>query len=252
MRSEFDHCGASITVRLAGALIALALALLPIGAGADDSRAASLRGEVAKVGELEGRVYASRPEYPIRRLDVGDAINREDKILTTAKASATLVFTDETQLILGPSTSIRVDDYNFGTAEEADAAPSFSFSTSILSGVVRTVTGLIAKRRPRSVLFTTSVATIGVRGTHFTVEVQGTSATVILLAQAVADTANAIEVENQFGKVEIDEAGYGTEIPDAMSPPSPPRKMQVSNNMSRLLRSVNTTRRVKIPRTPGR
>lgn len=183
----------------------------------------------------------------------GDEVSRKAKIVTGKDAALTLVFTDETELALGASTAIRLDQYEFHPRQpDADDDGLFSFSTSILAGVVRTVTGAIAKVRPRNVSFSIAVATIGVRGTHFTAEVQESSATVILLAQDNGNASNAIEVSNQFGKVEIDEAGYGTEIPDAKSPPSPPRKMTMSNSMNRILRSSQTTRRVLIPRSPMR
>jgi hypothetical protein len=123
---------------------------------------------------------------------------------------------------------------------------------SILSGTVRAFTGLLAKRRPLSVRFKTKVATIGIRGTHFAAEVEGDSATIILLAQQDPSASNAIEVSNTYGKVEIDKAGWGTEIPDASSPPSPPRKMQSTQSMNRIIRSVQTTRRVVVPRSPMR
>ncbi|MGR9093019.1 MAG: hypothetical protein ACU85U_20800, partial [Gammaproteobacteria bacterium] len=105
------------------------------------------------------------------------------------------------------------------------------------------------KRRPGRVRFKTKVATIGIRGTHFAAEVEGDSATIILLAQEDAGASNAIEVSNEFGKVDIDKAGWGTEIPDAMSPPSPPRKMRSTQSMNRIIRSIQTNRRVVVPRT---
>jgi hypothetical protein len=122
------------------------------------------------------------------------------------------------------------------------------FSMSIVKGAVRALTGLLAKRRPFSVKFKTKVATIGIRGTHFAAEVEGDSATVILLAQQDTSASNAIEVSNAYGKVEIDKPGWGTEIPDATSPPSPPRKMRSTHSMNRILRSVQTQRRVIVPR----
>ncbi|MFP6782011.1 MAG: hypothetical protein VCB59_09975, partial [Gammaproteobacteria bacterium] len=125
-----------------------------------------------------------------------------------------------------------------------------TFSMSILQGAVRAVSGLLAKRRPLSVRFKAKVATIGIRGTHFAAEVEGESATIILLAQEDTSASNAIEVSNEFGKVEIDKPGYGTEIPDAKSPPSPPRKMSASRNISRTLRRVQNIGRVRVPSVP--
>ena len=152
---------------------------------------------------------------------------------------------------MGESTIINLDNYRFRKSRDA-ASEEDSSTTSILQGVVRAFTGLVAKRNPRRVRFRTSVATIGVRGTHFAAEVDGDSATIILLAQEDESAANAIEVSNSFGKVEIDKAGYGTEVPDANSPPSPPRRMQTPNSMTRILRSVRTNQRVRIPRSPIR
>ena len=121
---------------------------------------------------------------------------------------------------------------------------------SILRGAMRAVTGLLAKRCPLSVRFKAKVATIGIRGTHFAAEVEGDNATIILLAQEDTATSNAIEVSNEFGKVEIDKPGYGTEIPDAKSPPSPPRKMSTSHNISPTLRQVQNLGRVRVPSVP--
>ena len=57
---------------------------------------------------------------------------------------------------------------------------------------------------------------------------------------------NAVEVANAFGSVVLDEAGYGTEIPDANSPPSPPRRMRLRSitNLTRTLQSVG---RIRLP-----
>jgi len=209
--------------------------------------AETLSSDIATVTELDGRAFAFEAGRSSRRLAKGDGVGQKARIVTAKNAALTLVFTDETELVLGSETTIRLDDYEFDPNAVADHEPIFS--TAILSGVVRAVTGLIAKRRPTSVRFGVNVATIGVRGTHFTAEVQGSSALIILLAQAAGGGANAIDVSNQYGTVEIDQTGYGTEIPDANSPPSPPRKMRTTNTMSRILRSTLTTGRVRIPRS---
>ncbi|MCB1748412.1 MAG: FecR domain-containing protein [Gammaproteobacteria bacterium] len=224
---------------LAAALCFVLVALVPLAAQA----------AVATVEELDGSAFAFTPGAPMQRLARGDGVEQGAKVVTGADSSAKLVFTDGTQLELGERTTIAVDNYRYAP-DEAEDEQGFTFSTSIFAGVVRAVTGLIGKRRPTNVSFRTPVATIGIRGTHFTAEVQGSSATIILLAQVAGGGSNAIEVSNQYGSVAIDEAGYGTEIPDEHSPPSPPRRMDVTRNMGRVLRSLNTTRRVRVPRSP--
>ncbi len=95
---------------------------------------------------------------------------------------------------------------------------------------------------------TIAVATIGIRGTHFEGEVTerqekggktvDASAKVALLEPEGSDAGNAIVVENKFGSVVIDKPGYGTEIPDEKSPPSPVKRMQLRtiDNLLRVLR----------------
>jgi hypothetical protein len=58
-------------------------------------------------------------------------------------------------------------------------------------------------------------------------------------------------VENQFGSVVIDKPGYGTEIPDEKSPPSPVRRMQL-RTIDNLLRVLRSPARTGGPLRPGR
>jgi hypothetical protein len=109
------------------------------------------------------------------------------------------------------------------------------------------VSGLIARTKRQNVRITIAVATIGIRGTHFEGEVSerqekggktvDASAKVALLEPEGSD-ANAIVVENKFGSVVIDKPGFGTEIPDEKSPPSPVKRMQLRtiDNLQRSLR----------------
>ena len=50
---------------------------------------------------------------------------------------------------------------------------------------------------------------------------------VLLLEPEGSDKEGSVVVENKFGSVVIDKPGYGTEIPDEKSPPSPVRRMQL-------------------------
>ena len=208
---------------------------------------------VATLTDLDGKAYAASTGGVTRRLQKNDDLFEQERIITSRKTTAELTFTDGTILTLGASTIVRVDSYTYRKPKQKQRANEAEegFATSILQGAVRAVTGLLAKRRPFSVKFRTRVATIGIRGTHFAAEVDGDNTTVILLAQEDSEAPNAIEVANSHGKVEIDKPGWGTEVPDANSPPSPPRRMQSTESMNRIIRSVQTNRRVRIPRSPS-
>ena len=183
---------------------------------------ASADGVAANVTKLDGKAFVASIGGVMRALHINDRIYEKERVLTGRKTSLELKFTDGTTLNLGASTIVTVDSYVYRKKTEAKraGAKEENFSLSLLRGAVRAVTGLLAKRRPFSVRFKVKVATIGIRGTHFAAEVDGDSATIILLAQQDTSASNAIEVYNAFGKVEIDKPNWGTEC---IPPPAPSR-----------------------------
>jgi FecR protein len=220
-------------------LIALGLLLTAALAEAQTSsigRASRITGDQLSSAQAQGG--------PVRRLAEGDPVFAGERIRTGAGTVLNIEFTDNSRFTLGPNAEFEVDRYSQaagGSAEE-------SFQSRILKGAFRFVSGLIARRRHENVRIVTPVATIGIRGTHFEGEVTerqekdgktvDASAKVALLEPEGPDPRNAIVVENKFGSVVIDQPGFGTEIPDERSPPSPVRRMQLSTieNLQRSLR----------------
>jgi hypothetical protein len=185
---------------------------------------------------------------PVRKLAEGDPVFAGERIRTGAGTVLQIEFTDKSRFTLGPNAEFEVEQYFHaagGSGEEA-------FHSRIIKGAFRFVSGLIARTKRQNVRFTIAVATIGIRGTHFEGEVSerqekggrtvDASAKVALLEPEGSD-ANAIVVENKFGSVVIDRPGYGTEIPDEKSPPSPVKRMQLRtiDNLQRTLRSPART-----------
>ena len=186
---------------------------------------------------------------PVRKLAEGDPVFAGERIRTGAGTVLQIEFTDKSRFTLGPNTEFEVERYSRaagGSGEEA-------FHSRIIKGAFRFVSGLIARTKRENVRITIAVATIGIRGTHFEGEVTerqekggrtvDASAKVALLEPEGPDAGNAIVVENKFGSVVIDKPGYGTEIPDEKSPPSPVKRMQLRtiDNLQRALRSPART-----------
>jgi hypothetical protein len=176
-----------------------------------------------------------------RPLDTGSIIYVGDNLRTGKASNLFLKFLDKTFISLGPEAKMNVQAFD----ESEDAEDGFS--VSILKGAFRFVSGLFAKKKPESVKIGVSVATIGIRGTHVAGEVfehqekdgvvvEASARVSLLEDEEGKDTA--IEVSNAYGSVVIDEPGYGTEIADEHSPPSPIRRMQIRaiNNLSRAIR----------------
>lgn len=200
----------------------------------------------AHVSELEGKVLATTDSGTVRRLDVNADVYPQEMITTLSGARVLLLFTDRSKYELGPNTRFRIDSYRYTQNPDDDIA-----ATRILKGFFRFVSGELARRRPRSTSIGIPVATIGIRGTHVIGEVTETSAKIGLLPPEEGNAPSAIEVSNTYGAVTINQPNYATEIPDAASPPSMPRPIDL-RTMTRNLRAVQTMRRVITPHLPPR
>jgi len=205
--------------------------------------------EVAgKITYLKGKAWVQQGVAK-NPLDSGSVIYAGDQIRTGKKTNLQMRFLDKTFFALGSEASMNIDSYD--EAEEAET----SFATSILKGAFRFVSGLLARNEPKKVKLRVSVGTIGIRSTDVAGEVferretddgvvEASAKVMLLEDEDGRDTA--IEVFNEYGSVIIDEPGYGTEIPDEHSPPSPVRRMQI-RTINNLMRAIRNTTRRKLP-----
>jgi hypothetical protein len=97
---------------------------------------------------------------------VGDSVNEKDRITAKSESSVGISMNDETLLSIGQNSSIIIDKYTFNPVTRDGRV-----ETSILKGTLRFVTGLIGQKHPEAIALNTPVATIGIRGTDFIVEV---------------------------------------------------------------------------------
>ncbi len=195
---------------------------------------------VGEVKLLRGSATRQTSDGTRIGLDRGDKVFANDRIETASKSFLMLQFEDNTRFNLGPSALFRVDEVRSGD--------DGSFSAEVLRGAFRFVSGLIAKTRPRAMRVKTgSVATIGIRGTTVGGEVVGESATIVLLESEDGAESSEIEVGNAHGSVVINQAGYGTRVPDANSAPTPPERMTL-RTIENLVRNINSIQRIAVPR----
>jgi len=198
--------------------------------------------ESGSIANIKGTAWANQPNQAQRALSKESVIYENDVVKTGEESSLSIVFKDKTKFDLGSESDLVITKFTYKKAGEED-----SITMKILKGSFRFISGLIAKKEPRSMTVGTSVATIGIRGTHVAGEVDPTSARIILMEPENKSGPNKIEVFNEFGSVTIDEPGYGTEIPDAFSPPSPPRRMRL-RTVTNLMRSLQSIQRINRPR----
>lgn len=221
--------------------ILLSVFLLPVMASATEAVASA-----GQVSRMTGNnvAEARQPDGTVRRLGVGDAVYSGERIATDKDTSVHIKFADESRFSLGPNTEFVIEKFKYKQGTDEDA-----FHSRILKGVFRFVSGLIAHSKGRDMTVRARVATIGIRGTQVEGEVTDrqekdgatvdASAKIVLMEPEEEGKQTSIVVYNEFGSVVIDKPGYGTEIPDEKSPPSPVRKMQLHTieNVLRALRS---------------
>jgi hypothetical protein len=223
------------------------MSLIALGLLLAAAVAAAQAPSVGRASRLTGDQVSSAqaPGGPVRKLAEGDPVFAGERIRTGAGTVLQIEFNDKSRFTLGPNAEFEVEKY-FQAA--GGISGEDAFTSRVFKGAFRFVSGLIAKKKRQNVRITTVVATIGIRGTHFEGEVTerqekggktvDASARVALLEPEGSDAGNAIVVENKFGSVVIDKPGFGTEIPDEKSPPSPVKRMQLRTieNLQRSLR----------------
>lgn len=153
------------TRRVAGSRGALALLAGSLLVGALPLAHASER--AATVITSEGTVHLKRADTGKHLIvSPGTAMARGDVINTGRDSSALVRFTDGSELAVRPNTRLAVEDYRY-TSEKPEQD---SMVLRLLKGGMRQLSGLIGKRGKRDAYRLNAVtATIGIRGTDFTV-----------------------------------------------------------------------------------
>jgi hypothetical protein len=147
------------------AALLLAALFLPDGAGA------AVAGEtIGVVRSASGDASVTRGEYtlpaaPGLKLMVGDTLG------TGRDGSLGVILRDDSSLSIGPGSLLVLRSFLFSSSEG-----KFHLVASITRGTMAYLSGLIGKLAPEKARFETPTATIGIRGTRFTVKVGEPSA----------------------------------------------------------------------------
>ncbi|MBK0391986.1 FecR family protein [Ramlibacter algicola] len=176
---------------------------------------------LASAQEAAGRVIAANGAVTIERnlvtvpANVGDPIQSGDVLNVGTGGTAQLRFTDDSIVALGPDSRFQVAEY----AYDGVAATAQRVAMSLLKGGLRTVTGQIGKINNSGYKLTTATATIGIRGTGFTVcqdctTLQGE----FLPGTSVAFSEGAGVLTTQAGELPL-VAGQSAYARDAALPP---------------------------------
>jgi hypothetical protein len=139
--------------------LALAVALIPITAWADDP--------IGQVKTLAGPVTVERAGTT-QPMAVGDHVFQSDVVITAAGGTVGITFADNSMMSLGPDSRLVLDKFRFDTTTHEG-----SFDSSLQKGTLAVKSGQIVKQTPEAMHIKTPAALLGVRGTEFVVRADG-------------------------------------------------------------------------------
>jgi len=120
--------------------------------------------DVATVTGVNGDATIQRNGTEIK-IALGSVLEEKDTVITSENAKVQIIFKDETIVTIGKNSNFSISEYLF----EDGVEPVVKFS--MLKGAMRTITGKIGKIAPEKFKVTAKTATIGIRGTNFTINI---------------------------------------------------------------------------------
>jgi hypothetical protein len=149
------------------ASITLALALACATATATAPIAAQEAGAIGYVMKVSGEATVVSDGKAVAAV-VGTPVMQGSTLRTGSAGSLGVTLKDNTVMSFGPNSELRVDEFLF-----APARNELKLTANITRGTMNFISGVIAKLKPEAVQVQTPTGTIGVRGTHFLVKVDG-------------------------------------------------------------------------------
>lgn len=176
---------------------------------------------VAHVVWVKGSFFASSQGSDTKRpLKVSSNIYMNDTLITVSNSEAQIVFTDNSLMTFRPNSRLYISEYNYSPkSAKKEEKSTGSYIMNLLEGGFRTITGLVAKEQPDNYQINTPVATIGVRGTEFSVVVDDGSGKTYVKRYKGIPCVNAKNKQDKKDSVCMDEKKKYTEVQDANSSP---------------------------------
>ncbi len=160
------------------------------------------------VQQLSGTISVQKPDGSTRVLARQSEVGKGDTLNTERDSYAQVKFSDGAVMTLKPNTRIKIEDFSFDEAQPAKD----SSTLSLLKGGLRMITGLVGKRGNQDALrLGTATATIGIRGTTFTVDDCVSSACVKRAATRVGSLGG-----NEYARLDT---GTSFDFPEASADP---------------------------------
>lgn len=161
---------------------------------------------VGTITALKGSAGITRNGAEIEA-KLGVKLDEKDTLKTEENSQVQIIFDDETVVTIGNNSNFSINEYLF----EESKTPSAKFG--LFKGAMRTITGKIGKMAPENFNVQTKTATIGIRGTNFTVIAQadGSSSIYCTLGAIIVSSVEKVSTVTQGFYISISPDGAKSE-----------------------------------------
>ena len=190
--------------------------------------ATSLWGSIGNVDKLEGNGVIDRNKTDIT-LEQELPIEQYDTV-KTGNGKVGILFIDDTRVDVTQHSKLIIDEFVYDPNTKKG-----KLNLSAKLGTIKYASGQIAKTSRQDIVITTPTATIGVRGTDFSMTIDELGSSTIILLPSCDVNGNClvgeISVESAAGQVILNQAFQATQVFVPENPPTPPVKLDLEIDM---------------------
>ena len=190
--------------------------------------AGPLWASIGNVDKLEGKGVIDRNKTDIT-LEQELPIEQYDTV-KTGNGKVGILFVDDTRVDVTQHSKLIIDEFVYDPNTKKG-----KLNLSAKLGTIKYASGQIAKTSRQDIIITTPTATIGVRGTDFSMTIDELGGSTIILLPSCDVNGNClvgeISVESAAGQVILNQAFQATQVFVPENPPTPPVTLDLEIDM---------------------
>ena len=192
--------------------------------------ATSSWGSIGNIDQLEGKGVVDRKDGE-KNITIEQSLDiLQYDTVKTGNGKVGILFIDETRVDVTQHSKLIIDEFVYDPNSKTG-----KLNLSAKLGTVRYASGQIAKNSKQNVVITTPTATIGVRGTDFSMTIDELGGSTIILLPSCDVQGNCfvgeISVESAAGQVILNQAFQATQVVVPERPPTPPVTLDLEIDM---------------------
>ena len=185
-----------------------------------------LSSSLAEVGNVTAQTRAAQITRKGDKIltEVDTPVEMRD-LIQTLKGRADIKFVDDTKVSVTEYSKLLIDEFVYNPEKKTG-----KLSLKAALGTIRYSSGKIAKNSRQNVKIKSPTASVSVRGTDFTMNVQEDGASSFILLPSTDEAGKSyvgsIDVSTLGGTVTLNQAYEATTVTTAIAPPTPPQVIQ--------------------------